>query len=1003
MKPSQLCLHQLFQYQASRTPTSVAVVDGGKVLTYEELDRLSDNLAGFFQKHGVTFDKVVGIFMETCAEYVIAYIAALKAGGAYLPLDLVYPDSLLTKMLDEAKPKVIITKSQYSHRLHPSRVAKILSVDTDKTWQLYTYDKDRVSSISLNNLAYIVYSSGTTGEPKGIMATHLGSVHSYVQRYKTSSYQPGDRVACNIFFNWEVLRPLLKGATVYIISDDIIYDPIPLIDFLAEHKITEILFTPSLLASVINSVDSDIIQSKLSSLKVIWLNGEVVTTTLKNRILEIIPDHVRLLNTYSISECHDIADVDLREVKHWPTRICPVGKPIEGVEIRLLDDHKQQVSSGSIGELYVGGPCLTGGYLNNPDLTARRFVFIGGKRFFRTGDLAEIHPDGMIEIKGRCDDMVKIRGYSIHLGTVETALLEHANVKSCAVIADGEEGEDKRLVAYVVRHETANWEIDVKTGTSVELRKRLKPYLTHYMVPGTYVELDTIPINPITGKLNRQLLPSPPLKYEYLFQDIKLRDDAPQEVQEAVMKALWERILFLVPGSINNDSNFFDFGGHSLLAVELTKNIEEIFHVQLKVKNIYEYPIVTELVQYIKNGGVSALRPISIREDAYLDNSISPALTKKPLSVLDATSIFITGTTGFLGAFLLDELLRTTKDHVKFYCLVRMKKGDRKNALNRIISNLKYYQLYSHNMEKRIIPVIGDLTEQYFGFPVEQFNEFGKKIDFIFHCAALVNYVYSYAVIKPTTVTGTHEILRFACTSATKPIHYISTNGIFPGERKTAYLENSNIDSFADHLENGYGQAKWVAEKLVWEAVSRGLPVCLYRPGNIGHHSITGASNPNDFISMIFDACMKLKCAPDEDKWAFEMSPVDFLVKSIVQFASKPSHFGQVFNVVQNDPAPARTVFDMLNEMKLISEYISVDEWKVRLHKKAEKEGDYLLNVLAQSLDDVAMYLNDESIYDCSRFEETLAKYCLQRPPTDPDYFKKFLNATLWRKTYNFL
>jgi len=461
------------------------------------------------------------------------------------------------------------------------------------------------------------------------------------------------------------------------------------------------------------------------------------------------------------------------------------------------------------------------------------------------------------------------------------------------------------------------------------------------------------------------------------------------------MKALWERILFLVPGSINNYSNFFDFGGHSLLAVELTIIIEEIFLIQLKVKNIYEYPTVTELVQYIQNGGVSVLRPISIREDAYLDDSITPVLTKKPLSVLDAKSIFITGTTGFLGAFLLDELLRTTKDHVKFYCLVRIKKGDRKNALNRIISNLKYYQLYNHNMEKRIIPVTGDLTEKYFGLPFEQFNEFAKKIDFIFHCAALVNYVYSYAVIKPTTVTGTHEILRFACTSATKPIHYISTSGIFPGEPKTAYLENSNIDSFADHLENGYGQAKWVAEKLVWEAVSRGLPVCLYRPGNIGHHSITGASNPNDFISMIFDACMKLKCAPDEDKWAFEMSPVDFLVKSIVQFASKPSHFGQVYNVVQNDPAPARTVFDMLLEMKLISEYISVDEWKVRLQTKAEKEGDHLLNVLAQSLDDVAMYLNDESIYDCSRFEKTLSKYCLQRPPTDSDYFKKFLHAKL--------
>ncbi|MGV7223744.1 MAG: AMP-binding protein, partial [Nitrospinales bacterium] len=647
MKTNQLCLHQLFQRQAERTPEAVAVVESDRAMTYRELDRQTDLLAGFLQKHGVIFDSAVGIFMETCAEYVISYIAALKAGGAYIPLDLVYPDSLLKKILDEAKPKVIITKSQYSHRLDSSQVAKILNIDIDETWQLYTYDKDIVSSISLNNLAYIVYSSGTTGEPKGILAPHQGSVHSYTHRYKISSYQSGDRVACNIFFVWEILRPLLKGATCYIIPDDIIYDPKPLIDFLAEHKITEILFTPSLIETVINSVDADLIHSKLSSLKVIWLNGEVVTTKLKNRILKIIPDHVRLLNTYSISECHDVTDVDLRKIEDLPSGICPVGKPMEGVEIRLLDEHMQQVSSDSIGELYVGGPCLTRGYLNKPDLTAERFVFIDGKRFYRTGDLAEIHPDGMIEIKGRCDYMVKIRGYSIHLGAVETALLEHANVKSCAVIAEGEEGEDKRLVAYVVRHETANWKIDEQTGISVDIRNRLKPYLAHYMIPSTYVELDNIPINPITGKLNRRLLPSPPRKYEYDFQDIQLSEDASREEQEAVMKALWERILFLDPGSINNDSNFFDFGGHSLLAVELTIIIEEIFHIQLKVKDIYEYPTVTEMVQHIQNGADSVLRPISIREDAHLDVSITPVLTKKPSSVFDAKSIFITGTTGF--------------------------------------------------------------------------------------------------------------------------------------------------------------------------------------------------------------------------------------------------------------------------------------------------------------------------------------------------------------------
>ena len=993
MKTEQLCLNQLFQNQADRTPEAVAVVDGDKKMTYRELDRTTDKLAGFFQNQGVAFDETVGIFMETCMEYLIAYIAILKAGGAYIPLELAYPDALLKKIFDEAKPKVIVTKRQYRNRFNSDLAAKPLFIDVDDTWKAGIYDKDAVSSISLDHLAFVAYTSGTTGAPKGVLVPHRAVVHSYTSRYEQSSYLPKDRVACNIFFVWEVLRPLLKGATCYIIPDDIIYDPRPLLDYLADHKITEVLFTPSFLETVINSVDAEHIRLKLSSLNVIWLNGEVVTVNLKNRVLKILPDHVRLLNTYSISECHDIADVDLRDAEDSSSGICTVGHTIQDVELKLLDEKMQPVSSREVGELYIGGPCLAKGYLNKPDLTAERFVFIDGKRFYKTGDLAEIHPNGKLEIKGRCDYMVKIRGYSIHLGAVETALLEHANVKSCAVIAEGEEGEDKRLVAYVVRHETADWKIDERTGICVDIRNKLKPHLPHYMIPGTYVELNNIPINPITGKLNHKLLPSPPRKYEYDFQDITLGKDASQQKQEEVMSMLWERILLLDKGTIHLDSNFFDYGGHSLLAVELTTAIEEIFGDQLMVKDIYEYPTIKELVQYIYSGMKRDIPQISIREDAYLDPSILPASLMKPDSVRDAASIFVTGTTGFLGAFLLEEILRTTKDHVKVYCLVRIKKGNQRDALNRIVDNLKYYKLYNPKLKERIIPVTGDLTSKYFGLSVEKFNELAKKIDFIFHCASLVNYIYSYAIIKPAAVSGTHEILRFACTSATKPIHYISTNGIFPGEDKTIYLENSDIDSFADKLENGYGQAKWVAEKLIWEAVSGGLPVCLYRPGNIGHHSVTGASNPNDFQSMIIDACMKVGCAPDKDKWAFEITPVDFLVKSIVLFASKPSHFGQVFNVVQNDAVPARTVFDLLLEMKFISSYVSFDEWKSKLYTKAEKEGDYILNVLAQSLEDVEMYLNDASIYDCSRFENALSKYSLQRPLTDPDYFKKLIHA----------
>ena len=208
-------------------------------------------------------------------------------------------------------------------------------------------------------------------------------------------------------------------------------------------------------------------------------------------------------------------------------------------------------------------------------------------------------------------------------------------------------------------------------------------------------------------------------------------------------------------------------------------------------------------------------------------------------------------------------------------------------------------------------------------------------------------------------------------------------------------METSDIDSNIDSLEDGYSQAKWVAEKLVWEAVSRGLPVCIYRPGNIGHHSVTGIANPNDFQTMIIDACNKVNCAPQQVNWAFEMTPVDFLVKAIRLFASQASSFGTVFNVVNNKPIPAGKVFDLMQEKKAISERVFVEEWKSRLLKKAYEDGDYILNVLAQSIEDIEPYLLNEGTYDCSRFENALLANGIVRPTLDVDYFHKVLSRNV--------
>jgi amino acid adenylation domain-containing protein/thioester reductase-like protein len=982
------CLHELFRRQAERTPEAVAVVDAEHTWTYAELNRMTDAMAGYLQTQGVGTDCTVGIFMEKCAEYICAYIAILKAGGAYMPLELAYPDTLLHTVLDEAQPKVILTQSAFAARLGNVPAATVLCLDRDNAWQQVVYDPLGAATTGLDSLAYVVYSSGTTGAPKGVLAPHRGAVHSYLCRYEFSSYQPGERVACNVFFVWELLRPLLWGATVYVIPDDVIYDPRPLLDFLAAHQITEILFTPSLLESLINAVDNDLARAKMASLKVVWLNGEVVTTALKHRLLEAIPAHTRLLNTYSISECHDVANEDLRQSVDLQSGVCPVGRPIPEVTLRLLDEHRQPVPDGKTGELYIGGPCLARGYLGKPELTAERFMVIDGAPYYRTGDLATLHADGRLEILGRCDYMVKIRGYSVHLGAIEAALLEHGEVASCAVVAVGESFASQRLVAYVVRRDGAAWNIDPHTGRCEFFQHCLQIYLPPYMIPRLYVELDGIPLSPTTGKLDRKRLPAPPTHHDRL-DDLVAGQPPSRHRQHEVMSRLWEHVLQLEPRSLPDQADFFDAGGHSLVAVELTRLIETYFQTRLTVREVYHHPTVERIVAHLNGETREEGEMVSLHDEARLDEGIVPPKGAAPMLLGDAQAVLVTGATGFLGAFLLEELLRTTADQVQLYCLVRTASGQGEDGRQRLVDNLRRYGLWDERFVSRLVPVVGDLGSPRLGLSYEAFTDLAERVEFIFHSGALVNYVYPYSVLKPSMVNGTHEVLRLACTGTAKSLHYVSTNGIFPGGDATPYRENADIDAYATRLEGGYGAGKWVAEKLVWHAMSRGLPVCLYRPGNIGHHTRTGAVNPNDFQWQIMQACKAQGCAPQAEDWRFEMTPVDFVVQAMVRFARHPEHFGQVYNIVQADATPAKAVFDLQRECGLIRHHLPLNEWKFRLQARAQATGDSMLDILAQSLDSVEPYLMDTSRYDCTQFERAISRYGLTRPATDRAYFAR--------------
>ena len=384
--------------------------------------------------------------METCPEYIVASIGTLKAGAAFMPVALDLPDSLLGTLVSESQPKVVITKARHLPRLSKFAGPRLLAVDSDQSWRVLDPATDEIG-VDTGNLAFLPYTSGTTGQSKGVMQTSGALISSYLARYRFSSYSVGDRVACNIFFPWEFLRPLLKGGTVYVIPDDVVFAPRALTKFIAEHRITEILFTPSLLQGVLTSTDREQLRSALSSLRVVWLNGEVVPSSLLSLSLDVLPRSARMFNTYSISETHDVCTIELTDLRLDTMDACPVGYAMDGVTLRVLPEGQSDLASSGVGELLIGGRGLARGYLKRPDLDTEKFVRWNGERYYATGDLAEVDGRGMTTIIGRNDSMVKIRGYTVYLNAIEETLRRHCDAADAAVLAENEDEANKRLVA----------------------------------------------------------------------------------------------------------------------------------------------------------------------------------------------------------------------------------------------------------------------------------------------------------------------------------------------------------------------------------------------------------------------------------------------------------------------------------------------------------------------------------------------------------------------------
>ena len=563
---------------AVSTPNALAVRLGSECLTYAELELRSNQLAEYLRSLGAGPDSLIGIFLERSLVSVVASLAVLKAGSAYLPLDPAVPADRLAFMLRDSQVAAVITREALAEKLGAGSW-NVVQVDADRekiaSYRGQIFDTEA----NANHLAYVIYTSGSTGQPKGVEITRAGLenlVQWHLRAFQVSSADRASLLA-SVGFDaavWELWPYLAAGASVHIPPDAARTDVELLRDWLVEEKIT-ISFVATPLAELL--------------IQAAWPSSTALRTlltgadTLHRRPPQGLP--FALINNYGPTECTVVATSGVVAPAGGETRQPSIGRAIENTQIYILDGEKKQVPHGTAGELYIGGVSLARGYRNRPELTAEKFVpnpFVNGTGsalLYRTGDRARILPNSEIEFLGRFDDQIKIRGYRVELDEISSVLDSHPEVRASAVTV-AEADDEKKLVAYLVLMP----ESQPNAGT---FREFLQSRIPDYMIPAMFVRMPALPLTN-NGKVDRAALPAPNgntlPEQEYV---------APRSPVELRLAELIAPLLRVERVGVND--NFFLLGGHSLLGTQLLTRISETFGVELSLLTIFDHPTLAEM------------------------------------------------------------------------------------------------------------------------------------------------------------------------------------------------------------------------------------------------------------------------------------------------------------------------------------------------------------------------------------------------------------------------
>ncbi|CAM4115747.1 non-ribosomal peptide synthetase [Nocardia ninae] len=896
----------------------IAVRDRGRSITYGELDDSSARLARFLINLGVGPERVVALAFPRSYEMLAAVLAVARTGAAYLPIDPTYPADRVRHMVTDASAVIGLTATEYVDRLpeeltwlmldHPA-----IEAGCARRSARAITDADRTAPLRPQNPAYLIYTSGSTGVPKGVLVTHAGLAGLIEHTVGVLELEPQHRLLHSISPSFdpaalEWLCALSVGATLVILPPAVIGGP-EFAAVLRDERVTHCSVTPA----VLSTVDPTGV-----AIGTLLVGGDVTAPEL---VAKWQPGR-RYINAYGPTEVTIAATFGAQTAG----RDITIGGPVQGVSALVLDRRLHPVPPGVTGELYLAGGTLARGYRSRAALTAEWFVANPwgepGARMFRTGDLVrwcvpEQQGDSRpapreLKYVGRSDFQVKIRGFRIELGEIDAVLGGHDSVDFAATVGHETPTGETVLVAYVRAVAGAEFDADGLT----EYAERSLP---RHMVPAVIMELDRLPLTP-AGKLDRKALPEP------MFDVVAFR--SPSTPTEEIVAEVFAEVLGVE--QVGADDDFFARGGTSLLTLTLQHALSARLGVELPVSSLFSASTVRSLAARIAGQDAPVHSPALIAADAVLGPDIS-AVGIAPIRQGPARDVLLTGATGFVGAYLLRELLDRTDAVV--WCLVR---ADTVAAgRDRIYQALQRYRLCGDVPESRIVPVPGDLAAPSLGLSDTCHAWLAERIDVIYHNGAQVNHLEPYARLRAANVDGTREVLRLATTRRVKPVHFVSTiNTVMSAVHVGAPVDEGTRITAAELPAQGYPTSKWAAEQLTLEAGERGVPIKIYRPGLVSGDLQVGVNSADDSFWNMIRAAAILGMAPDVGAATISLAPVTYVARAIVEI-SLSNATDTAYHLVNEVPLAIRDIFECLRRHGIPIETASLETVQRRLAEQA--------------------------------------------------------------------